>query len=86
MKDRIDTLLHEESRFEPPAHRAGRSLVPDYEGLYRHSIADLEGYWERIAGEFAWYARSSVRSRRRRSSSSRPSCRKCARGRSCAAS
>jgi acetyl-CoA synthetase len=56
MKDRIETLLHEKSRFEPPAQRAGRSLVPDYEGLYRHSIADLEGYWERIAGEFAWSA------------------------------
>ncbi len=54
MKNPIETLLHEESRFEPPSERAGRSLVPDYESHYRRSLADLEGYWEKIAGEFTW--------------------------------
>jgi hypothetical protein len=56
MKDPIKTLLHEEGRFEPPIERANRSLVPDYETHYRRSLADLEGYWEKIAAEFTWSA------------------------------
>jgi hypothetical protein len=38
MMDPIETLLHEESRFEPPSERASRSLVPDYEAHHRGSL------------------------------------------------
>jgi hypothetical protein len=39
MKDPTETLLHEDSRFEPPRERAIRTLVPDYEAHHRRSLA-----------------------------------------------
>jgi hypothetical protein len=39
MKDRVETLVYEEDRFEPRSERANRILAPDYEPHFRGSLA-----------------------------------------------
>src|SRR5207248_6668634 len=56
MSQNIETLLREESRFEPNTEIVARCLVPDYESHYRHSVSDLEAYWANVAKEFDWLA------------------------------
>src|SRR5437870_1175664 len=56
MTERIETLLREEGRFEPPAEFLAGTRVRDFEGHYRASIADLEAYWASVAREFDWFA------------------------------
>jgi acetyl-CoA synthetase len=56
MTERIDALLREESRFEPPAEFLAQTLVRDFEAHYRESIADVEAYWAGVAQGFEWFA------------------------------
>jgi acetyl-CoA synthetase len=56
MTERIDALLREESRFEPPAEFLADTLVRDFDGHYRTSIADVEAYWANVARDFEWFA------------------------------
>ena len=56
MTERIDALLREESRFEPPAKFLADTLVRDFDGHYRTSIADVEAYWANVARDFEWFA------------------------------
>ncbi|MGH7899620.1 MAG: acetyl-coenzyme A synthetase N-terminal domain-containing protein, partial [Candidatus Binatia bacterium] len=54
MSEKIESLLNEQTRFEPAAEQAARALVPDYEAHYRRSMEDVAAYWEAIAREFSW--------------------------------
>ena len=54
MSESIETLLKERDTFPPSSERAKRALVPDYEKHYAESLADVAGYWERVAREFEW--------------------------------
>ena len=54
--EKIETLLQEASRFEPPAAFVERALVRDPEAHYRESMADVTGYWEKAAADFQWMA------------------------------
>ena len=56
MSQNIETLLREESRFEPSAELVSRCLVADYESHYQRSVTDLEGYWAQVAADFEWIA------------------------------
>ena len=53
----IETLLHEQEVFEPPAEFVAQTLVPDYELYYERSMQDVEAYWERVAEGFDWERR-----------------------------
>jgi acetyl-CoA synthetase len=56
MTERIDALLREEGRFEPPAEFVAGTRVRDFDGHYRASMADVEAYWANVAREFDWFA------------------------------
>ncbi|HYN85192.1 MAG TPA: acetate--CoA ligase [Pyrinomonadaceae bacterium] len=55
----IESVLHEERLFEPPAEFAARALVtPDeYERLREEASRDPESFWARMAEELHWFRR-----------------------------
>jgi acetyl-CoA synthetase len=61
MSNSIESTLHENRVFQPPAHAAVGGpawLVPslaDYETAYRRSIEDPEGFWAGVAKDFHWF-------------------------------
>ena len=54
----IDSILHEQRRFDPPAkfsqHAHIKSLA-DYERLYKESVDDPDKFWGSIARELHWF-------------------------------
>jgi acetyl-CoA synthetase len=53
----IDSVLHEERRFPPPANFAARARLADeatYQRLHRESIEQPEVFWGRVAQELPW--------------------------------
>jgi acetyl-CoA synthetase len=56
MTEKIESLLQEENRFEPPAQFVAQALEGEPESVYRRSLDDLEGYWEELARGFRWMA------------------------------
>ncbi|MCB9915482.1 MAG: acetate--CoA ligase [Planctomycetes bacterium] len=53
----IESVLHEDRRFPPPAEfqrQARLSSPAEYEALYRESIDDPEAFWGRVARELPW--------------------------------
>ena len=54
----IDSILHEQRSFEPPAEFSRRAHIQsrdEYEDLYNESIAEPGKFWGRIAGELHWF-------------------------------
>jgi acetyl-CoA synthetase len=54
MSERLDTLLSEERRFQPPREFAARASGTAE--LYRRAAADRLGFWEQEARTLAWSA------------------------------
>ena len=53
----IDSVLHEDRRFPPPASFAAKARLADeasYRRLYRESIEMPEVFWDRVARELPW--------------------------------
>jgi acetyl-CoA synthetase len=53
----IESTLHEQRVFSPPADFAAKARIKsmaEYERLYRRSVEDPEGFWAEIAGEVVW--------------------------------
>jgi len=42
--------------FYPPSDIAENAFLKDYEGVYRESIADPEGFWDKAAKELEWFS------------------------------
>jgi acetyl-CoA synthetase len=54
----IDSVLHEQRKFEPSpqfCEKAHVQSLEDYERLYRESIEEPEKFWGRAAGELHWF-------------------------------
>jgi acetyl-CoA synthetase len=54
----IESILHEQRVFEPPAAFAARARVKsmaEYEALYERAKNDPEGFWADIARELVWF-------------------------------
>ena len=54
----IDSILHEDRRFECPPHFAEKAHVKtleEYELLYKESVEEPEKFWGRIANELHWF-------------------------------
>ncbi len=54
----IESVLHEERKFPPPADFAAESLLGDietYEAMYRRSIEDPEAFFGEVANELHWF-------------------------------
>jgi len=56
---KISVLMEEKRTFPPSKEFSARAHVKgmaDYEGLYRRSVEDMEGFWAEMAGEnLTWY-------------------------------
>jgi acetyl-CoA synthetase len=56
--DSIDSVLHEDRKFECPpafAEKAHVKTLEEYEHLYKESIEQPEKFWGRIAEELHWF-------------------------------
>jgi acetyl-CoA synthetase len=54
----LETILHEERRFDPPRHFKENSHLgsfEEYKAIYDKSMADPEKYWAEIAEELSWF-------------------------------
>jgi len=54
----IDSILHEQRKFECPpefAERAHIKSLADYERLYNESVDDPDKFWSRVANELHWF-------------------------------
>jgi acetyl-CoA synthetase len=54
----LDSILRENRLFPPPAEFAAKARVkslPEYEEMYRRSVADPEGFWAEAARELHWF-------------------------------
>lgn len=54
----IDSILHEDRKFECPPHFAEKAHVKtleEYEHMYRESVEQPEKFWRRIAEELHWF-------------------------------
>ncbi|MGE0406422.1 MAG: acetate--CoA ligase [Candidatus Korobacteraceae bacterium] len=54
----IDSVLHEERVFAPPAEFAAQTQIrsmDDYQRLYREAAENPEAFWARIASELHWF-------------------------------
>ena len=56
VSDHIDNVLHETRVIAPPADFAARARLSreQYDGLYRRSLDDPDGFWSEVAGELTW--------------------------------
>ncbi|RMH30309.1 MAG: acetate--CoA ligase [Planctomycetota bacterium] len=61
MSESIESTLHENRVFQPPAASAVGgppwrvASLAEYESMYRRSIDDPEGFWGDIANDFHWF-------------------------------
>ena len=58
--DSIDSVLHEERKFECPpafAEKAHVKTLEEYEHIYKESVEQPEKYWGRVAEELHWFKR-----------------------------
>ena len=56
----IDSILHEQRKFEcPPGFRdiAHIKSLEEYERIYRESVDEPEKFWGRIAEDLHWFKR-----------------------------
>ena len=54
----IDSILHEDRKFESPsgfAQAAHVKSLQEYEAIYRESVEQPEKFWARIAQELHWF-------------------------------
>jgi acetyl-CoA synthetase len=54
----LDTVLHEQRLFAPPADFAARARIKslaDYEKMWNEAAADTEKFWGNLAGELHWF-------------------------------
>ncbi|HVO61321.1 MAG TPA: acetate--CoA ligase [Terriglobales bacterium] len=54
----IDSVLHEQRKFEPPTEFAQRAYIKsleEYERIYKESIEEPEKFWGRVARELYWF-------------------------------
>ena len=54
----IDSVLHEDRKFECPPHFAEKAHVKtleEYEHLYKESVEEPEKFWGRIANDLHWF-------------------------------
>ena len=52
----IDHLLRESGEIQPPPDLLQQVHLKDYEGAYRRSIEDPEGFWAEAASELDWFS------------------------------
>ncbi|MFQ5880216.1 MAG: AMP-binding protein, partial [Dehalococcoidia bacterium] len=53
---RLRTLLEAQQTVAPPADLAREdAYIHDWEGVYRRSVEDPEGFWGEVAGDFHWF-------------------------------
>ena len=55
-EEKLSSLQKEGEMFAPPPSVEARSLVPDYDALYRRSIEDSDGFWDEQAQQLEWFA------------------------------
>ena len=54
----IDSILHEDRKFECPEEfrkHAHIKSLDEYEGIYRESVNDPEGFWGNVANDLHWF-------------------------------
>ncbi|MGH7858777.1 MAG: AMP-binding protein, partial [Candidatus Binatia bacterium] len=54
--ERIESLLRDAEVFRPSPEFVRGTLVPDPDGHYRRSVADIAAYWEEVARGFEWFS------------------------------
>ncbi len=57
-RSNIESVLHEDRKFECPAHfrqQAHIKSLEDYERIYRESVEQPEQFWSGIANELHWF-------------------------------
>jgi len=54
MSQQLETLLAEQTIFHPPESVRERAKLQDYDAVRERSLADIEGFWADVAGEFTW--------------------------------
>ncbi len=54
-QERLENLLKVTDVINPPASLVAQANLQDYEGEYRRSIEDPEGFWGQIAAELHWF-------------------------------
>ncbi len=55
----IESILHENRTFPPPAELAKQAHINDlaeYERMHKRSVEDPEGFWDEVAKGFHWFA------------------------------
>ncbi len=60
MSERIESVLHEERRFSPPASFRTSARIGDpatYQELYRRSLDEPDAFWSEVASELHWFRR-----------------------------
>lgn len=57
IEERSEVLLKVEEKYIPPASVIESAWVKDYESLYKESIKDKEGFWDKVAQELHWFQR-----------------------------
>ncbi|MFN3813899.1 MAG: acetate--CoA ligase [Aquificaceae bacterium] len=55
MDERSEVLLKVEEKYIPPAYIMESAWIKDYESLYKESIRDKEGFWNKVAQELHWF-------------------------------
>jgi acetyl-CoA synthetase len=55
MDDKIDSLLKQGRVVHPTEQTTADAYIKDYEGAYKRSIADPEGFWSGVAKELEWF-------------------------------
>ncbi|HEY2931997.1 MAG TPA: acetate--CoA ligase [Acidobacteriota bacterium] len=51
----LESVLHEDRIYKPPAEFVRNAWVPDYQRLYDESVKDIEKFWEKVAHDLEWY-------------------------------
>jgi acetyl-CoA synthetase len=55
MSKQLETLLAEQTIFEPPQSVREGAKLQDYQAVRSRSLADNEGFWAEVAQEFTWH-------------------------------
>ncbi len=51
----LENLLKVTEQYEPPQSLREHANLQDYEGVYRRSVEDPEGFWSEVASELEWH-------------------------------
>lgn len=54
MSQQLETLLSEQTLFEPPESVRERAKLQDYEATHKRSLDDNEAFWGGVAEQFIW--------------------------------